>query len=129
MVLKRSFPRSFCDLLIFYIPLDHFSKKIQNQNDEKIRYFQPKSQDLSNFPDIFAFCRQVHHLWRVPKIKIIDKRPRESTDLEEYVVLVPKNIAELQAVAKLSPCGRYEKSALPEVQNRKNPRIRWAGVL
>ena len=26
------------------------------------------------------------------KIKILDKRPRESTDLEEYVFLVPKNI-------------------------------------
>ena len=38
-----------------------------------------------------------------PTIMEKQKRPRESTDLEEYVVLVPKNIVELQAVAKLSP--------------------------
>ena len=39
------------------------------------------------------------------------KRPRESTDLEEYVVLVPKNIVELQAVAKLSPSKIWKKSS------------------
>ena len=27
----------------------------------------------------------------VPKVIILDKRPRESTDLDEYVVVVPKN--------------------------------------
>ena len=26
------------------------------------------------------------------KVEILDKRPRQSTDLEEYVFLVPKNI-------------------------------------
>ena len=30
--------------------------------------------------------------WGYQKIRILDKRPRESTDLEEYIVLEPKNI-------------------------------------
>ena len=48
-------------------------------------YFFPKFVDFTIFP-------QVRYQWGVPKNKILEKRPRESTDLEEYVFLVPKNI-------------------------------------
>ena len=44
-----------------------------------------------NFVD-FAIFPQVRHQWGYQKVKILDKRPRESTDFEEYIFLVPKNI-------------------------------------
>ena len=46
--------------------------------------------------------------WVYPRLEILRERPRESTDLEEYIVVEPKNIAYLQNPAKLqlfeNPC-------------------------
>ena len=41
-------------------------------------------------------------------MKIFKKRPRESTDLEEYIFLEPKNIVQLQKFKKLwrAPFGK-----------------------
>ena len=36
-----------------------------------------------------------------PRLKIFKKRPRESTDLEEYIFIEPKNIVQLQKFKKL----------------------------
>ena len=36
-----------------------------------------------------------------PRLKILRKRPRESTDLEEYIFIEPKKICQLQKFKKL----------------------------
>ena len=40
----------------------------------------------------FVTSPQVRALVGASKVKILNKRPRESTDLEEYIVLELKNI-------------------------------------
>ena len=51
-----------------------------------------------------TFCA----LQEYPRLKIIRKRPRESTDLEQYIILEPKNIIQFQKLEKLqlfeNPC-------------------------
>ena len=47
----------------------------------------------------------------VPKVFNLVKKPRQSTDLEEYDFVVPKNFMELQVGAKYST---FEKSKNPD---------------
>ena len=51
---------------------------------------------------ILSFSLQVRHWWGVPKVFNLEKKPRQSTDLEEYVFKVPNNFIELRVGAKLS---------------------------
>ena len=48
-----------------------------------------------HFPQMFwgflSFSLQVRHWWGVPKVFNLEKKPRQSTDLEEYDFKVPKN--------------------------------------
>ena len=53
-------------------------------------------------PEKFAFCRGTSSTPRgYPRLRILRKRPRESTALEEYIVVEPKNIFQLQKFVKL----------------------------
>ena len=47
-------------------------------------------------------------------MKIFKERPRESTDLEEYIIIEPKNIVQLQKFKKLwrAPFGEKREDFL-----------------
>ena len=54
------------------------------------------------FSDIFSFYNGTSRASRgYPGLKIFKERPRESTDLEEYIIIEPKNIVQLQKFKKL----------------------------
>ena len=61
-----------------------------------------------------VFSLQVRHWWGVPKVFNLEKKPRQSTDLEEYDFVVPKNFIELQVGAKFSTFEKSGKSRFSE---------------
>ena len=45
-----------------------------------------------------------------PNITNLKKKPRESTDLAEYIFLGPNNFSQLQIVKKLELCKDWQKN-------------------
>ena len=89
--------------LRLYIPIE-----LIDQNRWNSIYILVKSDEsISLFQDVLfdIFRASVGY----PNITNLKKKPRESTDLAEYIFLGTNNFSQLQIIKKLEPCKDWQK--------------------